>query len=379
MTFKKSNSSESLDEFLKKKISPKFTQNDFLRTSDGERILNVVKQERIAEPLLLSVYMQIIKQGLLDKGLIDFSTEVLIAPVGENNYALLLIGSNLDPLSSMTIKQVLNPADVEKSYFSWVRRLQRHKAKARNFYTICCESYGLNDIANAIDSNFAVKYINEFDLSIVTLERPEYSYTNCDTAKAFLEISTDGVTRLGAGGVLAEDSEGRFGATLAYHTVSSHLAAGNRDVFINQYPASIISESQITDSCFAVFNDQTSARADLMAMTQPNKGPWRGKVPGLCQSATFSGTASAGQKKTIIRAWDPEIPFDFDDTQLKLITDADVNSEDLGTTLIDDEGCIMGFALHDINSKHNPSFRTWIWAESVFKVHNLIRSKSRSY
>jgi S1-C subfamily serine protease len=86
---------------------------------------------------------------------------------------------------------------------------------------------------------------------------------------------------------------------------------------------------------------------------------------------TFHGITS-GFKQTIITGWSPDIPFVLPYSQLKVLTAPETNPGDSGAALIDRDGKVTGFSFFRTAINQQPEYSSWIWADSVYKAHNLL-------
>ncbi|MBO9573867.1 MAG: hypothetical protein J7497_16895, partial [Chitinophagaceae bacterium] len=99
-------------------------------------------------------------------------------------------------------------------------------------------------------------------------------------------------------------------------------------------------------------------------------GVLSGKTPRQYEKAFFEGFKS-GPMYTTINGWSPDLPFVTRYNQLKVYTGPITNPGDSGCALKDSDGNVCGFAFERSGINVNPQLSSWIWAESVFKFHNL--------
>lgn len=179
-------------------------------------------------------------------------------------------------------------------------------------------------------------------------------------------------------GVIAQDLSGREGVTTALHGLQG-LQAGTTKVYVNGVEGTIDSQDTnlMQDSCFiqmtGIASQQQSAGI-VSAPTVPTvKGPLKGMTPRSGEAVKFEGCTS-GQVTTYVRAWTPDIPWAIEDwIQNRVLTDPASSPGDSGAALIDGNDSVLGFARY-VSASGAPgavSFSGWIWAETVFKVHQL--------
>jgi hypothetical protein len=165
-------------------------------------------------------------------------------------------------------------------------------------------------------------------------------------------------------GVMAVDGRGREGVTTAQHAIP----AGISQVFVNGLRGTIDpgDRNPVTDSCFIEVPGIMSTHT---AGLQGPRYPLRGVTPRNAETVSFERPGFA-KLTTTVSGWSPEIPWAIEPwNQLKVLTDPVTVRGDSGTALIDSSNQVIGFAFY--TTGQGRGFSAWIWAESVFKAHNL--------
>lgn len=168
-------------------------------------------------------------------------------------------------------------------------------------------------------------------------------------------------------GAWVEDKAGRKGVTICLHAISDviglkNIHEGKTQVEIDNIVGTIQSLDPFSDSCFVEID---------LPNVRDNARPLQGKSPRN-EMAHFSGIKSGSNIKAYVQGWSPDIPIFMPNSQLKVYTSAVTNPGDSGASLIDSEGNIIGFSFYRTQVNTQPSFSCWIWADSVFQIHNLI-------
>jgi hypothetical protein len=229
----------------------------------------------------------------------------------------------------------------------------------------------LSTLINVIDHGFAVDAANQRECYVLAARMPDVQYTSIPAMPWTVAPQPATLTSGSAGAVVRnQNNSSQFGITAAAHVVLPNMPAnpGGFQVDVNGQSGTVVTFDYISDSCFV----------NLAYVGAPNhnhrstSGLLQGALaPSLGTFATFEGcgtpTPRSGQIIAVsvnAFAQHPLVQQRFDFNTLS-------NQGDSGCALLDSTGHILGFALSRTNPTSNPSFSTWIWANSVFSVHGL--------
>jgi hypothetical protein len=133
---------------------------------------------------------------------------------------------------------------------------------------------------------------------------------------------------------------------------------------VNGVPGRIIGQADsLSDSAFVEV--ALPPPAGVAAAT-----PLTNLVPRQHEPVTFEGSSS-GLARGQVTGWSPQLPFVSQNAQLVVTTGPISKPGDSGAALRDGQGVLLGFC-HETSAfgAANP-YSSWIWAESVFKAHQL--------
>ena len=342
--------------------------NFYSKTSD--RLYNMIRNESKTEAMLASALWQMISytpaySSFLNKYIVDqrallAGEQMIINSGGIYSLLVLVPGFQMDRVENIQID--LNQKDAIEANRQWVNSLESKRIvnQSQNKFI---------HFANAIDPEFLYEISENNPLSVTLASLPEIELTS------FLSANPNGVALSQSGsanstaGAFATDGNGNVGMTVCLHALNSNsgtISSGSK-VYIDGNSATISTIDSLSDSCFAVFDDQSIQISQGKGLN----GPLQGQSPTQHGMVEFDGLTS-GNIKSNIKGWSFEIPFGQPYSQLKVFTDPDTNPGDSGAGLIDDSDNIIGFAFYRTGITQRIQFSSWIWADSVFSAHNIV-------
>jgi hypothetical protein len=239
------------------------------------------------------------------------------------------------------------------------------------------ENYFRRNLVKAIDSDFVPKLINQFNLKVLFAKKPQMVAQQLDLPG--IPSPPHGVYHENFSfpnstlGVYAENIYEQKGFVMCLHSLAKDvddamkiIEKGKTKVTVNGATGTIITYDPISDSCFVVLDDQRQIDNSNFSSIRILQG----KTPRQYEKASFEGFRS-GPLSTIITGWTPDLPFVKKYNQLKIYTNPITNPGDSGCALKDSDGLVCGFAFMRSGLNETPQFSSWIWAESVFKYHQL--------
>lgn len=348
----------NLSEFTTSLTTPDNGYGQFLQTKTGGRLHDIIGNESKTEPLLASFFWQI----FIRAAKIPQDIEMYVVPHGQAQYTLVAFSPEENKTQNRSVKDLVDTRDLLEGYKTWQYEMHKDLNDIDN-------TGRLRKLVNQVDEDYTIDITRKMDMQIVFAAKPEIVYTN--TFQTTLGTPCPVVTEtiggqpLSTAGIFTTDNQGRFGATVAWHSVKDLLQHTNR-IYINDESAQIVSTDQISDSCFAVF-DQPAVKSVFNHLG----GTLSGLSPRMYDPVTFHGITS-GPNQTIITGWSPDIPFVLPYSQLKVLTAPVTNPGDSGAALIDRDGKVTGFSFFRTAINQQPEYSSWIWADSVYKAHNLI-------
>jgi hypothetical protein len=357
--------------------------NKYINTQTGSKMYSLIGNETYTEPTAATIFWQIYIQALPKINTAQnffFGTQVeyIVVSHGQGQYALLILDKfHTGPPLVQTIDKNQNKSELDLAFNTW-RQLQEnrlfHKMQYASNRRTGIISFGEEqqiqsdyNLLQTVDANFLQDLMNSINFSIIRCTAPDTYLTSTILTQPCNEIaSAMGSPAESTAGVFTMNSQGQIGATICYHAVQQILQKPKPHyVYIGGLQAEIVSSDIISDSCFAVFTG-----AGPMCTPFYCKGPLSGKTPRQYHNANFDGISS-GFKNTIINSWTPDLPFAYPDVQLRVLTDPDTNPGDSGAALTDDDNNVVGFAFRTTAPNQKPAYSSWIWAKSVYDVHNL--------
>lgn len=288
----------------------------------------------------------------------------------KGKFNLLVFDSRYKKEIPKIIPVELTRHEAKESYLSWKKATEKI-SKSRNLKArSTSEIYGR--LANTVDEHFAYDILKNYPLDIIIVSKEkEMNLTAGFASSRPLGISlTANGNQTSTAGAIATDINGKIGVTASYHGIqgSQGQVPIGKSIWIDGKKATISSVNNISDSCFATYNNQNIQTPYPIVGV---KGPLSGQAPRQYDSVDFYGLKS-GSKNSTVQGFSMEIPFVQPYTQLKVLTDPDTNPGDSGAALIDSDDHIIGFAFYRTGVGARVSYSTWIWADSVFKAHNII-------
>jgi hypothetical protein len=362
----------------------------FFGSKTADRMYRIIGNETKTEPLLVTLFWQIYMYDdafihALRSNLIEFGKEPRLEPVivshGIGQYSLLFLveGDHAGENEPMMINaRQGTPDSYRKAFRLWKEDRQRKLLSARESEkrpyvpgvssgesTSSGQSHQkLQMIVDSVDENYVIEVLSHLDLKIIINQAPEKRFTKCSYASPNHSVSLGALAPpVSSAGIYTYNKKGEFGVTLAMHSFDAPVV--NKEVYINGRKARIASEDFLSDSCFAVFDDQQP----LVTGYEVN-GPLSDKSPRQYDQVWFEGIKS-GYRNTVITGWSPDIPFVASFSQLKVFTNRVTDVGDSGAALYDSDNNIIGFSFYRTEDGSPAEFSAWIWADSVFKAHRL--------
>lgn len=348
----------NLSEFTTSLTTPEDGYGKFLQTKTGGRLHDIIRNEEKTENLLASFFWQIIIRAMK----IPHDTEMYVVPHGNAQYTLVAFGPRENQPQRLFLKDLIDTKDLLEGYKTWRLEMQKELKRIDN-------NGHLQEMISKVDEDYTIEITRKMNMQVIFATKPEAVYT--DTPLTTIGSPCPVVTAaiggkpLSTAGIFTSDNQGRFGATVAWHSVKDILL-NTSQIYINDESAQIASTDQISDSCFAVF-DQPAVKSVFNNIG----GTLSGLSPRMYDPVTFQGITS-GFKQTIITGWSPDIPFVLPYSQLKVLTAPETNPGDSGAALIDRDGKVTGFSFFRTAINQQPEYSSWIWADSVYKAHNLM-------
>jgi hypothetical protein len=221
------------------------------------------------------------------------------------------------------------------------------------------------------DDQFAIEAVHQAEFHVLAARMPDLTYTSLPGVpwRVVPRIGTGGFASAGAV-VRSQGNTKVVGVTVPAHLLLPNGPANPVGwvVDVNGQSGTVVSCDMISDSCFV----------ELRQVGPPNHVPKAsqglvpgGVAPGLGTVGYFEGAASQGKQSGKITSVSVNVfnqhPLVQQTFDLSWLT----NPGDSGCALIDGNGHILGFALACTTPVSNPSFSTWVWANSVFGYHKL--------
>lgn len=348
----------NLSEFTTSLTTPDDGYSKFLQTKTGGRLHDIIRNEEKTENLLANFFWQILIRAMQ----IPPDAEVYVVPHGNAQYTLVAFSPFEDAPKCYPVKDLVDTRSLLDAYKMWRLEMQKELIHVDNYQH-------WHEMISKVDEDYTIEITRKMNMQVVFATKPETVLT--DTPLTTLGspcpvvTATIGGKPLSTAGIFTSDNKGRFGATVAWHSVKDILQHTTQ-LYINDESAQIVSTDQISDSCFAVF-DQPAVRSAFNNIG----GTLSGLSPRMYDPVTFQGITS-GFKQTIITGWSPDIPFVLPYSQLKVLTAPETNPGDSGAALIDRDGKVTGFSFFRTAINQQPEYSSWIWADSVYKAHNLM-------
>jgi hypothetical protein len=196
-------------------------------------------------------------------------------------------------------------------------------------------------------------------------EMPSRHFTTMvtDPALFFSDTSTGHVSA--TIGVISTNQDGNEGVTVARHAINQAIVPGKTTIWVEEKTGVVVSEDLPSDSCF-------------VEVTVPNgnfhhqklDGTLANRSPTQNESVHFRGISNK-TIETAVMSWTLDLFSLSKFTQKKVFTPAVTDWGDSGTVLINDENKAIGFAFERTALEEKISWSSWIWADSVFRAHQL--------
>lgn len=373
-----------LSEFLQQH-TPKHEGPDF-RFLDRGRYLGAVRQlKHGAEDTLLAVALwQIIVETREFAGLLgslgltplpwhERDARVVIHgdPRHRPDFDLLILDSSFgDTPRSVQIKP--SPSDLYDAFEKWQGFRNDNLAMLLKEDRIGRRQY--SDVSSLInkllDRDFAVGAVDFSSFYIVAARLPDLRYTSLPASPWPVSTTTGGPSASAGAVVRSQTNPQVVGVTISTHLLLPH-GCGNAigmGVLVNGQPGTVVSCDIVSDSCFV----QLARIGPPTHQQKASQGPVRGGVaPAQGTTGFFEGCGSGGRMSGQITSVSVNTFAPHPLVQQRFDLNTLTNSGDSGCALVDGNDHILGFAHSCTSPMSNPSFSTWIWADSVFSAHKL--------
>jgi len=332
------------------------------------------------------LYPRIRQRNKSKFSLLDNSEKYILC-LGEGKYCLLVFDPKHTSDEPLKIDASKNNSSKSMSvgYNLWRSKME-NSIKNRNIvgFTIKTGST-ISNIENAIipqynnlnilDENILntfepeiIQYsINNSEWPMIICKPPKRVYTSLHPNKPHKVAlgNTDNFKSLA--GVYTRNEQGVFGATICLHSFpDSNVEIGKTKVSINGLTGTVISAHNISDSCFVQLD---ATEVQITGILKDN-GPLIGSTPRDCEVCYFTNKEEEKVKTNVI-GWSVDLLNVEPYNQLKVLTNPCTNPGDSGSALIDSDDHVLGFSFYRTEINAPKEFSAWIWAASVFQVHNL--------
>lgn len=316
--------------------------------------------DSISKALVATVAWQILFTGIPELRKFSNSKKytVIITPSSSNLYNVIVL-ERTPVQSNPTILDVSLPNNFAPN--TWID-------KWYSFYLQDKRNRGIvNDLSDVLEYLYSFFINRRASLKILIAPEPEMIPT---VVKSFNPGAPIGVTAPGKSSPTSTVGcffymEDETYATISRHAISPPrrtITAGTRVMIGSDY-AEVFSDDVVSDSCI-VKMDNGFRLENTLALRPPCSFP-----PRQYQKCEFHGLAS-GKKTTIVQEWSKDILFLLPENQIKVFTDPDINPGDSGAGLYDSE-FLYGFAHYRSGVSSVVQLASWIWADSVFKNHDI--------
>jgi hypothetical protein len=392
----------NLSQFMEEIVPVENSKYAFVDSNTGYKIHDVVKHESLTAPIVASFFWEIITQT----NFYDFYFEQYARGQnkndirslvvnhgekghGERQYSMLVLIPDLpfDTHYIVPVNDIPN-SEIQLAFDKWVNinnRLLSDLRRSFRYYSIdnrkIPEDFDhIFRIFDGVDPDFVYGILQKISMNIVFNRAPKEELTTAllksDSFHKVIngngEYSTAGIY-----GICEIDDNGKrkdiFGVTICRHALLEKAKGSlgkinmlKHNVEVNGIPGRVISEDIVSDSCFVSLDPTQVSR------TVPCLGPLR-ILPDPNKELYFEGASSGGKKKTKINplAWDNNILTPNALVQRRISTPPVTDPGDSGAALFNDEGNVIGFAFARTGFNESPEYSSWIWADSVFQIHNL--------
>jgi hypothetical protein len=314
------------------------------------------RSESITQPLVASIFWQIfVASPAFGKALEETGTSSKaitgwqIFIVRHNNRHDLVV---LDPFFERDEPSIIESVKVtpEDMKAGWTRLLS---TIPQSFLPSFIEKNAPN-----FRLDTAIEAVNNTRFGLMVAREPKMFYTSSTPHPAIPVDSLSG-NSVATVGVVTLNAKGQRGVTTARHAVNE-LAT----VKIDSQIGKIISSDILTDSCFIELHDSN-------INAKPVKGPLTGIVPRMYEHVEFEAITS-GKVQTIVTGTSLQLPLIVPGMQNIVYTKPVTQCGDSGAALLSDNDSILGFSMARTAYTEMVEFSCWIWAEDVFRAHNLI-------
>lgn len=268
----------------------------------------------------------------------------------------------------------VHPAESEllQAYVDWQRESEENLIGLVSAHRLTAREYArCRALLRVIDSDFAIRAVQKSEYYCVFAQRPPFEYTSIPATPWKITSTARAGSAVSAGAAVRSTlNSSQTGVTIPAHFLLPR-GPGNpvgMVVDIDGHPGVVVSCDSISDSCFVELPQVGSAShpTKLTNGLLPN-----GLVPALGTTGYFEGQATPGRQTGQITSVNVSFFFQNHLVQQRFDLNCLTNRGDSGCALLDGSDHILGFALGRTAPAANPSFSTWIWANSVFGFHNL--------
>jgi hypothetical protein len=176
--------------------------------------------------------------------------------------------------------------------------------------------------------------------------------------------------RYGSVGVVARSPGGALVVTAALHALRENDGdpiSDATEVWLGPTPGAVAASHEITDSAIILPDHPEDLLRDKGRLLND---PLRNVPPREHERMTFEG-AGSGEEHPYVTAWSPDLLAVTPYNQAKVLTTPDTVPGDSGAVLFDETENLIGFCFDRSAFNSRPEYSSWIWADSVFSIHQL--------
>lgn len=370
-----------LSDFVKGYVPAESNYGAFMQSETANKIHEVVHTETLTEPIVATFFWDILSKtnyynSFLNEEL-NVNTknvdDIIVVRHGDGQYSLLVLVKGYTGEVTVTNSNKCPRGDIIKAYEQW--KALNNEALNSMEYNLA-ENFGfqaearissfrdLSFMLRSVTPEFIFSIFSVANMNIMVSRSPEKIITTENwTASPFHSVvPAKGMKPNSTAGIYATNNKGIFGVTVCLHSIDKPRK--NKEVEINGVPGKVISIDKISDSCFVAIPKEFKIN-NLLSCNGPLQ-----ILPKKNEIATFEGLTS-GPKTALVDQWNPELLSPISQNQRAIYTNAVTDRGDSGAVLINEEGMAMGFSFLRSGIDEEPGYSKWIWANSVFQIHNL--------